>query len=80
MKDGCEHEKDSTSGDSGGEVLRPSLRRGQGSASKYAHLGVPLRLTIYHPVLDNQAGGMSVMCTLIALQGEFGVEVSSYLF
>jgi len=72
--------KDSTSADGGGEVLRPSLRRGQGSASECAHLGAPLRLTVCRPVLDNRAGGASVMRTLIALQGEFGVEVSSYLF
>ena len=72
--------KDSTPGDSGGEVLRLSLRRGQGSASECAHLGTPLKSTICHPVLDNRAGGVSVLRTLPALQGEFGVEVSSYLF
>ena len=72
--------KDSTPGDSGGEVLRLSLRRGQGSASECAHLGTPLKSTICRPVLDNRAGGVSVLRTLPALQGEFGVEVSSYLF
>ena len=72
--------KDSTPGDDGGEVLRPSLRRGQGSASECAHLGMPLKSTICRPVLDNRAGGTLVLRTLPALQGEFGVEVSSYLF
>ena len=73
-------QKDSMLGDGGGEVLRPSLRRGQSLAFECAHLGAPLRSTVCHPVLDNRAGGTSILHMLLALQGEFGVEVSSYLY
>ena len=59
--------KVSTLGDSGGEVLRLSLRRGQGSAFECAHLGAPWRLSVCRPALDNRAGGALVMCTLVVL-------------